>query len=113
VRMGRPYDVSPAILLVGVRPPVDTGKRRLFHGKVTTEAIPRAFGNVWRRGMREGGVRGTRGAPEASFILRYSPRHTREDHREIKRSMSSVSGSQPMTRIENRLALLCIEMKTY
>jgi hypothetical protein len=55
VRMGRPYGVSPGILLVGVRPPVDTGKRRLFHEKVTTGDIPRAFGNVWRRGMRAGG----------------------------------------------------------
>jgi hypothetical protein len=33
-------------LFVGVGPLVDVGKRWLLHGKVTTGAIPRAFGNV-------------------------------------------------------------------
>ena len=44
--MGQSYDISQDTVFDGVGPLVDAGKRRLFHGKATTGAIPRAFGNV-------------------------------------------------------------------
>ena len=48
--MRRSYDVGQGSLFVGVGPLVDAGKRWLLHGKVTTGAIPRRFGDVMRAG---------------------------------------------------------------
>jgi hypothetical protein len=80
--MGQPYDVSQGTLFVGVGPLVDAGKRRLFHGKATTGAIPRVFRNVTERDESKRGIQGIGGVLEASFILRSSPPpHTREDYR--------------------------------
>ena len=44
--MGRSYDVSQGTLFAGVVFLVDAGNRWLLHGKVTTGAIPRGFGDV-------------------------------------------------------------------